>query len=218
MNTESVVVQGYFVHIAALADGEYSVRYTSRGLQHERGVGGRPKIVPQFEARVRAGGPDSVTWTRKPADTALEQARFDDDARRRVRILHPWLKLLDGLIDMVKRWADELGWSTKVIPKPMSDSEVGDYRAPALLLQEGVTRILLEPIARSAPGAQGVADLYLMPAYDDIATLYYYDGKWHVHYAKPTGLAVASTREGESRPLTKASLRDVLAEMTSHAG
>ena len=40
----------------------------------------------------------------------------------------------------------------------------------------------MEPVARSSPGIEGLVDLYLLPAYDDIASLYHYSGKWHVHY------------------------------------
>ena len=67
----------------------------------------------------------------------------------------------------------------------MEDSDIGTYQAPALLLQQDTLRMLLEPIARTAPGADGVVDLYLMPAYDDIATLYFADGKWQLHYTFP---------------------------------
>ena len=35
--------------------------------------------------------------------------------------------------------------------------------------------ILLEPVA---PGTEGVVDLYLMPGYDDIASLYHYSNRW----------------------------------------
>ncbi len=49
-------------------------------------------------------------------------------------------------------------------------------KRPALLMQEGPSAgLILEPIARSAPGADGVVDLYLLPAYDDIASLYFYN-------------------------------------------
>ena len=74
------------------------------------------------------------------------------------------------------------------------------------------------PIARAAPGADGVVDLYLMPAYDDIASLYYYGNRWHIHYMAEDAAVVAKRRDGQSRPLSKASLRKVLEELKSHAG
>jgi hypothetical protein len=128
-----------------------------------------------------------------------------------------WLTRLTDLVQSVLSWADELGWSTRRIEVPLNDSELGKYKAPALLMQEDAVRILLEPVARSAPGAEGVVDLYLMPAYDDIASLYFYDGQWHVHYMFPGTPTVATTREAEGRPLTMDTLREVLVEMKKNA-
>jgi len=110
-----------------------------------------------------------------------------------------------------------MGWSTRQIEVSLEDSQIGKYKAPALLLQKEVTRILLEPIARAAPGAEGVVDLYLMPAYDDIASLYLYPNGWHVHYMFPGTATMPDIREAEAKPLTEAALKDVLEEMRKHA-
>jgi len=77
-----------------------------------------------------------------------------------------WLDLLADLMSQVKSWAEELGWSTRQIVKKMKDSRLGAYEAPALLMQKETTRVLLDPVTRFAPGADGVVDLYLMPAED----------------------------------------------------
>jgi hypothetical protein len=100
----------------------------------------------------------------------------------------------------------------------MEDSEIGSYTAPALLLQEGTTRVLLEPIARITPRADGVVDLYLMPAYEDIASLYYYGRKWHIHYPQPGDPGVSTIRDAKSKVLSRASLQGVLEAMKTHAG
>jgi hypothetical protein len=76
---------------------------------------------------------------------------------------------------------------------------------------------LLEPVGRSAPGTEGVVDLYLMPAYDDIATLYYYGNQWNLHYVFPNTKPVATVREADAVPLSKEALAKVLAEMRQHA-
>ncbi len=129
-----------------------------------------------------------------------------------------WLSRLSHLVESVQTWAKELGWATRRIEKQLEDSEIGNYRAPALLLQEETTRLLLDPIARSAPGADGIVDLYWMPAYDDIATLYFYDGTWHLHYLFPGTAAEATTGEAESRPLSKETFQEVLEAMRTNAG
>lgn len=128
-----------------------------------------------------------------------------------------WLARLSGLIQTVQDWAVELGWSTRQLEVTLTDSQIGKYKAPALLLQEDAIRILLEPIARSAPGAEGVVDLYLMPAYDDIASLYLYDNGWHVHYMFPGTPTVGTIRDAESKPLSQDTLREVLHEMKHNA-
>jgi hypothetical protein len=128
-----------------------------------------------------------------------------------------WLDRLLRLTKLVRGWAEELGWSTRQIEKKLKDSRLGIYEAPALIMQKGTTRVLLDPIARFAPGADGVVDLYLMPAYDDIASLYFADGEWRLHYIFPPTPPVATIRDADSRPLSKEALTQVLDEMSGHA-
>jgi len=110
-----------------------------------------------------------------------------------------------------------MDWSTRWIEKSMQDSEIGAYTAPALLMQKETLRILLEPVARTAPGADGVVDLYLMPAYDDMASLYHYDGGWQLHYMFPSEPTVATISDAQSSPLSKETFQAVLDEMKQNA-
>ena len=128
-----------------------------------------------------------------------------------------WLGRLSELIHSVDAWATELGWSTRRIEKKMKDSVAGTYRAPALLMQEGTIRTILEPIARSAPGVGGVVDLYLLPAYDDIATLCYYPDGWKIHDPFPGGPPVSAVEEIEPKPLSREVLKAVLEGMRDDA-
>jgi hypothetical protein len=132
-------------------------------------------------------------------------------------LLARWSGQLDDLIRQVETWARELDWATRRIEKSMEDSKIGKYKAPALLIQKETVRVLLDPIARATPGSEGVVDLYLMPAYDDLASLYYYDGGWQLHYMAPGSPLVATIRDAEHRPLSKDSLRGVLDAMTEDA-
>ena len=125
-----------------------------------------------------------------------------------------WLLRLNDLIQKVETWANSLNWATRRIKVTLNDSVVGSYQASALLLQHEAVRIMFEPIARSAPGADGVVDLYLMPAYDDIATFYFYDGQWRIQYMYPSP-AEPELREVEF-PLTFDVLSAVLNEMKQH--
>ncbi|MBC7816604.1 MAG: hypothetical protein IAG10_06930 [Planctomycetaceae bacterium] len=128
-----------------------------------------------------------------------------------------WLERLSALVKDVQEWATDLGWSTRQIETKLEDSEIGAYEAPALLLQMETTRVLLEPITRSAPGADGVVDLYVMPAYDDIASFYFVDDEWRLHHTVTPSPGGASVRDGRSVILSKATLQNVLEGMRQNA-
>jgi len=143
----------------------------------------------------------------------LTDGRVDDPGVLR----DEWLNLLANLTNKVKSWAEELDWSTRQIVKKMKDSRLGAYEAPALLMQKETTRVLLDPVTRFAPGADGVVDLYLMPAYDDIASLYFVDGEWRLHYMFSGTPTVATIRQAEACPISKDAIGRVLNEMSAHA-
>lgn len=211
------IQRGYMVTIGHGDDLESpTVAYVPRKTQVS--TSGKGKKVTAFHAKVKLterGAP--VNWDALPASDEVTPEEFAADARHRARLACDWLAALSRLIANVDCYAKELGWSTRRIDKPMEDSEIGKYSAPALLLQEETTKVLLEPITRSAPGTEGIVDLYLMPGYDDIASLYYLGKRWNLHYVAPEQKAVARPREAEARPLTKATLRKVLEEMKAHA-
>ena len=127
-----------------------------------------------------------------------------------------WLGRLDRLTQSVQGWAEELGWSTRRIDKRMEDSQLGTYQAPALLLQAEFVRLLLEPIARFAPGTEGVVDLYQMPAYDDIASLFFCDGEWRVYFVFPGSSAIFTKEVATSPPLSRETIQKVLEHMRQH--
>jgi hypothetical protein len=180
---------------------------------------GLPGRIPRFvvEAREQSGGA-SLDWTRTP-DVPDVPARQEIEreilARMRERAI--WIERVNALVDRIEGWAIEMGWTTRRVEKKLDDHRIGKHRVPALLMQEDVFRVLLEPVGRSSPGAEGVVDLYLMPAYDDIASLYFYDGRWNLHYLFPGATGVGTTRDADPLPLSKEGLQKVLAEMRLHA-
>ncbi len=164
----------------------------------------------------RVGDQNRLEWLSNPPDSALRQD-LENDALRRAKLRRTWIERLHKLVNTVKTWAEELEWATKVVDRKLEDPDIGAHIAPALLLQNEAVKLFLEPVSRVAPGTEGVVDLYLMPSYDDICSLYYYNGKWNVHYA--FGDDPHQNRlESESRPLTKSTLKRVFDEMKFHAG
>jgi hypothetical protein len=185
----------------------------------ERGSNGAPGRVPQYIVGVdtEPGAPD-LDWSRspdRPDDSAREQIEAEVAARMSDRA--SWIGRVNSLVHEVERWAAEMGWSTRRVEKKLDDVRIGKHRVPALLMQQDTFRVLLEPVGRSTPGAEGVVDLYLMPAYDDIASLYFYEDRWNLHYIFPGTTGVATVREARAMPLSKESLEMVLAEMRRDA-
>ena len=44
--------------------------------------------------------------------------------------------------------------------------------------REDTIEVALRPVSPLVSGAEGAVDLYLVPAYDDIASLYFESGRW----------------------------------------
>ncbi len=132
-------------------------------------------------------------------------------------IREEWLERLDRLVRDVEEWARSLDWATRRIDKSMNDETIGAYRAPGLLMQREFTRIILDPISRKTPGSEGCVDIYLMPAFDDIASIYFYDARWNVHYRLPIHEEAETIRDVPACPLTRETLAEVLDKMVEHA-
>lgn len=165
------------------------------------------QVSPDFELEWRDG--------RRPPE--WEPSEVDTDARKRGETALTWLRHLDDLIREVIELLPSEGWASRVIEVRLADPEIGVYRAPALLLQKNEVKLLLEPVAREAPGAQGMVDLYRMPRYDDIATLYFYDGRWNIHRFGTEnvseGPGFVTYRDLPAQPLTSDTLRELVDEM-----
>lgn len=210
----------YMVSVYDDLDAPGSLRFTfvPRGLQQPRVPGEPAKAIPQYIVSIQGHGDGTaLTWINPPLKDSTKE-ELVEIALARVTARQEWLAKLRRLVEEVKQWAESLGWATKAVEKKMEDPEIGNYKGPALLLQEEVVRLFLEPVSRAAPGAEGVVDLYRMPAYDDIASLYYYSGKWNAHYLFPGTPTVGNIREAEAKPLTKETLRAILDEMKKDAG
>jgi hypothetical protein len=128
-----------------------------------------------------------------------------------------WLRRLRDLLAQVKGWAEGSRWRTREIEKSMRDSILGQYKAPAMLMQRDTVEVILDPVGRFAPGTDGVVDLYLLPAYDDIASLYFIDGAWKLHYAFRAATVVARVKQADAMTLDEESLNWVLNEIAAHA-
>jgi hypothetical protein len=128
-----------------------------------------------------------------------------------------WRGRMDDLVGKVRGWVEPEQWITKPYPKKMRDADGTVFEVPSLFIQKGPTRLLLDPIAYDAPGTEGVVDLYLMPTYDDTASLYWVGGRWQIHYAFRDQPAAAGTKQPEVMELSEQTINRVLDEIATHA-
>ena len=173
------------------------------------GAAKRSQVAFVAEVQVRAG----LKWLNAPKDRDLSLEEFEKDAVGRVKLLRDWLALLMPLLDSIELWADELGWAKRRVLKTLQDDEIGNYVVPAVLLQEDMIRIAVEPIGRWSLSTEGTVDIYLMPAYDDIATLFRYDGRWNLHRASDIHGFIDTIHEHTSKPLNKKAFQEILEGM-----
>lgn len=206
MDAREVIAEDYKVSVSQAADG-YHVSY-ARKPRRRNGA-----EVGTFEAVVTAGDADSVRWLTPPADRDVTAEVFERDALTRVRLLHVWLGELEELIRSVEGWAKELDWPTRRIDKTIDDSQIGKHKVPALLLQDGADRMILDPLSRQTGEYEASVDLYHMPAYDDIARLQGRDGRWEV-FERYSEVADPFSRPG--KPLSRDVLREALEGMRRH--
>ena len=93
---------------------------------------------------------------------------------------------VEELVVTLEGDVDRREWVTRRYPKRLRDDARQVYEVPALFLQKGPTSLFLDPIGYDVPGAEGAADLYLMPTYDPTRSGYSCAG------AMPSGV----TRKG----------------------
>lgn len=133
-------------------------------------------------------------------------------------VKNEWLARLRDLVMDVQGWAEGDGWQARTTTKSLVDAELGRYEVPILLLQRGEVEVALSPIARKFPGADGAVDLYLMPAYDDVASLYAEGKHWFVHdvpFHDPQ--EPHSIRSAERSLLSSTAIKQVLNAIADHA-
>lgn len=221
MTKKTSLKQQYAVSIYAPEDARDTLIFTFVPEHpHEERVNGRPpRRPPQFIVSVATREPKGAfDWSESPDDPGVARGEIEKEITARMKARKKWIDRVSGLVDEVERWAREIDWSTRRIEKRLDDLWIGKHRVPALLMQYETCRALLEPIGSSASDAEGVVDLYLMPAYDDIARLCFCDKKWMVHYhAVRNTSAVTPMPKFEAMPLSKATLEKVLVEMRQHA-
>jgi hypothetical protein len=127
-------------------------------------------------------------------------------------------KQVEALVDDVRGWVESHEWVTRPYPKKIRDSDRQVFEVPALILQKSPTRVLLDPVAYDVPGADCLVDLYLMPTYDDLASLSFESGAWVIRYPFPSDpMQTHSVNGTETLPLSEGTINQVLDSIAAHA-
>ncbi|CAN5403444.1 hypothetical protein BH10PLA2_BH10PLA2_14860 [soil metagenome] len=152
----------------------------------------------------------------------MRENRVGEDSRTGMNTMSDramqFKKRVEALVEEVRSFAEPHEWVTKPYPKKFRDADQSIYMIPALFLQKGPVRVLLDPVAYDVPGSEGVVDLYLMPTYDDMASLYFENGHWLIRYAYPaTSMEQAQLVEADAILLDEVSINQVLDSIAANA-
>jgi hypothetical protein len=133
-------------------------------------------------------------------------------------VLARWQDGPNIVVQEVKAWVEKAGRRTRTIEKSINDRKLGKHTVPVLLMEKDAVEVALNPASPLVPGGEGAVDLYLVPAHDDIATLYFESGRWVIHYhVQPETQETPSACETELLPLSEETIIRVLNSIASHA-
>jgi hypothetical protein len=124
-----------------------------------------------------------------PPDKPATYEQFTEGSRRfrdlisvlGAMVLGEWMNAIEDVEGQAEKWSTEAGWRSRRVEKEISETLLGSYSAPQLLIFAEPKLYVLDPIARFIPGGQGSLDLAVQPSYHT-SSLYRDDsGKWYVH-------------------------------------
>lgn len=126
--------------------------------------------------------------------TTAEQLARGEEAFRalltaiRDVVLAEWIHAVDGLVGNTECWATELGWVAKRVERRLSETLLGTYKAPQLLMHAAPNLYVLDPVARFVPGAAGAFDLSVQPSFYTISLYRDFGGVWYAHHEVGQGV------------------------------
>jgi hypothetical protein len=82
-----------------------------------------------------------------------------------------WIAAVEHVISDAEAWATEQHWFVHRGPKSITESGIGTYEVPALLIQAPAGRFVIDPIARYVIGALGKIEFCVFPSYDYVMIL-----------------------------------------------
>jgi hypothetical protein len=160
--------------------------------------------VNQFTAKVHA-----VNGSAEVAATRAKQAW--DNLQEIIAIIQPsvqaeWSNQVDSLVNEAAAWCQQREWIARTKKKHLKDKLIGEYDLPQLHFYDGQRHLLLDPIARFAPGTSGLVDLALLPEFESMMVARI-GGDW---YIRP------GYGQGRRRKWSEAAFVDAVQRLSKH--
>ena len=74
-----------------------------------------------------------------------------------------WVESVESLCKKIVGWSKEQHWSVHEDRKQVTESRLGTYELPALMIQAPSGRIHVDPVGRDIVGADGRVDVFSWP-------------------------------------------------------
>jgi hypothetical protein len=74
-----------------------------------------------------------------------------------------WVKSVRDLCSRILQWSEEQHWSVHEDRKQVTESRLGTYELPTLMVQAPSGRVHVDPIGRDIVGAHGRVDVFAWP-------------------------------------------------------
>jgi hypothetical protein len=110
-------------------------------------------------------------------------------------VLEEWRTAIATVESQAEGWAVEAEWRCQRVNKKVSESLIGTYQAPQLLMFAAPNLYVLDPVARFIPGGQGSFDLAIQPSYQTTSLYRGDSGVWYVHMDVRNGVSYGNRVE-----------------------
>jgi hypothetical protein len=129
-----------------------------------------------------------------PSDKALARKQIEDRLKLlkeicgvvRKPVLQEWSTAVEELIADAEGWSRKRGWITKRKTREIDEAFLETYKVPQLLFYADGATLVLDPVARFAMGAEGVAEMAAVPSYDHLVLPRTAGGGWRILAEAPT--------------------------------
>jgi hypothetical protein len=82
-----------------------------------------------------------------------------------------WLAAANSLLADISAWAAEQEWQVETGEQTLQEKPLGEYETLCLTIHAPAGDLVVEPVARCVPGAEGRVDLYAWPSHHRVRLL-----------------------------------------------